>query len=85
MLEGETYPSISLVSFCITYIRKCIVKTTTQNDLIPQVRSLGEKMLKDFIERYGDRAVNYYHPVNIGSNKRYVSLHPYHVFAAFLI
>jgi hypothetical protein len=27
--------------------------------------------------------VNYYNPVTFGSNKRYVSLHPYHVFAAF--
>jgi hypothetical protein len=84
MLEGEKYPSISLVAYCITYIRKCLVKATTRNDLIPQVRSLGDKMLRDFKQRYGDGSVNYYNPVKIGINIRYVSLHPYHVFAAFL-
>ena len=83
-LEGEKYPSISLVAYCVNYIRKCLLKATTRNDLIDQVRSLGERMLKDFKQRYGDGSINYYNPVKIGSNKRYVSLHPYHVFAAFL-
>jgi hypothetical protein len=84
MLEGEKYPSISLVAFSITYIRKCLIKATSRNDLIPQVRSLANKMLQDFKQRYGDGAINYYNPIKIGSNRRYVSLHPYHVFASFL-
>ena len=84
MLEGEKYATISLVAYCITYIRKCLHKATQPNKLFNPVRLLGIEMKKDFNKRYGDGLVNYYNPVNIGRNNRYISLHPYHVFASFL-
>ena len=42
------------------------------------------KMLLDFNKRYGDGDEVHYDTVKIGSNNRYVSLHPYHVFSSFL-
>jgi hypothetical protein len=84
LLEGEKYPTLSLVPFCIFYIRKCLTKATVPNKLFEPVTRLGLKMLKDFNTRYGDGRVNYHNPVLIGRNNRYVSLHPYHVFSSFL-
>ena len=84
LLEGEKYPTLSLVPFCIFYIRKCLIKATAPDKLFEPVTRLGNKMLKDFNTRYGDGRVIYHNPVLIGKNNRYISLHPYHIFASFL-
>ena len=84
LLEGEKYPTLSLVLFCVFYIRKCLTKATAPDKLFKPITKLGKKMLKDFNARYGDGRINYHNPVLIGRNNRSVSLHPYHVFSCFL-
>ena len=84
LLEGDKYPTISVVPYCIKYIRKCFSKATQPNKLFYPVQHLGKKMLEDLNKRYGDGVVTYYQTVRIGRNNRYISLHPYHIFASFL-
>jgi len=87
MLEGESYMTGSLTPFAINKIR-CEYKEVIENDSTNEsVKYLANILLKDLDERYHPTEcgkVQYFRKPDTGFRNRYISLHPYMFFAAFL-
>ena len=88
LLEGDKYPTGSLVVMAIFQIRKHFVKVLSNPNTKEPVKRLVETLLKDFDEkRYIPEAegkVRFTREVQIGARNRYVSVHPNFFIAAFL-
>ena len=87
VLEGESYITGSLAPFDIYKIR-CGYKEAIEDDSTNEsVKYLANILLKDLDERYHPtecRKVQYFRKPETGFRSRYISLHPYMFFAAFL-
>ena len=90
ILEGDTYPTGSLVVSAIFSIREHYVNVIESNDTQAPVKSLTTLLLKDFDKRYSPPTnaegtkVSFSRFPKIGEGNRYCSVHPYFFLAAFL-
>jgi hypothetical protein len=77
ILEGDTYPTISLVPFFLYKIRNTFQKYLDSPTTSASVRHLVKVLLADFTNNcYGDGLQILYSDVQIGHRRRYISLHP---------
>ncbi len=90
LLEGDKYPTGSLLVMAIYQIRKHYVGVLNSSETAAPVKRLTEILLKDFDEcRYTpelghEGKVRFSRKVVTGKRKRYVTAHPYMFIAAFL-
>jgi len=87
-LEGDTYPTLSMVPYCVWKIREALKAKAHANDdddISVSTRHLAEKMLDDFIRnRYGHGSSVFHDNYVLGNLQRYVSLHKIVLVATFL-
>ena len=87
MLEGESYITGSLTPFAINKIR-CGYKEVIENDSTNEsVKNLANILLKDLDEIYYPTEcgkVQFFRKPDTGFRNRFISLHSYMFFAAFL-
>jgi len=88
VLEGESYITGSLIPFVIYKIRYGYKEITEDDSTNGSVKYLANILLKDLDERYYPtecgKGVQYFRKPDTGFTNRYISLHPYMFFAAFL-
>jgi hypothetical protein len=76
ILEGDTYPMISLVPFFLWKIRSTFQEYVDSPNTSTPVQHLARILLADFNDNcYGDGSQILYSDVQIGHRRRYVSLH----------
>lgn len=76
ILEGDTYPMISLVPFFLWKIRSTFQEYVDSPNTLTPVQHLARILLADFNDNcYGDGSQILYSDVQIGHRRRYVSLH----------
>ena len=87
VLEGESYITGSLAPFAIYKIRCGYIEAIEDDSTNESVKYLANILLKDLDERYHPTEcgkVQYFRKPETGFRNRYISLHPYMFFAAFL-
>ena len=87
ILEGEKYVTGSLCVIAVYQIRKAYVDIIACEDTSESVIALTRILLKDFDERYHpseNGMVTYFREDELGKGNRYIGLHQYFFFAAFL-
>ena len=85
-LEGEKYVTASLVPRCIYKIRTRYANMLDDEDVPEPVRRLVKILLKDLDERWVplDGKVQFDKDIKRGAMNRYIHIHPYFFYAAFL-
>jgi len=87
VLEGESHITGSLTPFAIHKIRSGYKEAIEDDRTNESVKYLANILLKDLDERYYPTEcgkVQYFSKPDTGFRNRYISLHPYMFFAAFL-
>ena len=89
ILEGEKYPTGSLVVSAIYAIRAHYVNILNSEHALEPVKSLTRTLLEDFDKRYHPPAdnvgkVKFTEKPETGERNRYTGVHPYFFYAAFL-
>lgn len=87
-LEGDKYPTISLVPFFVWKVReklKSKAMPTVDDEISPSTRFLATKMYNDYVQnRYGDGNTVYHDDYVLGRMQRYISMHKIVLVATFL-
>ena len=85
-LEGEKYVTASLVPRCIHKIRSKYANILEDDDVPEPVRRLVKILLKDLDERWVpiDGKVQFKKEIVRGAMNRYIHIHPYFFYTAFL-
>mmetsp|Transcript_12832 Transcript_12832/g.25980 ORF Transcript_12832/g.25980 Transcript_12832/m.25980 type:complete len:754 (-) Transcript_12832:39-2300(-) len=87
-LEGDKYPTVSMVPYLVWKIRKHLkarAEPIDEGQITSSTRQLSQIMYRDFVEnRYGDGSTVFHDEYVLGNLQRYISLNKIVLVASFL-